>query len=100
MEKSQLTKGFVVNTTITGVPVAVVPKKEGAKKPGAKLQFATINDKGLQTIDVKIEAAHEDDLKKYINQYIVIDCVNVSKVEFNTFYSCADKSLISINKGA
>ena len=66
-------------------------------------QFATISAKGLETIDVKIEASREDDLQKYVNQNIVIQNVHISKVDFNTYYSWPDKSLVLIDnnkKGA
>lgn len=96
-----LGQGYNISTTISGTPVAVKPYKENASKKGAQLQFATITQNGLQTIDVKIEAAREDDLQKFVNQNVVIKNVNISKVDFNTYYSCPDKSLISTSqKGA
>jgi len=103
MSKEQFDKGYEINTTIKGIPVAVKPYNENANKKGAQLQFATITAKGLQTIDVKIEASREEDLQKYVNQYIVIINVNISKVDFNTYYSCPDKNLVvidNIKKGA
>ena len=63
----EINKGYEIYTEITGVPVAVKPYNDGANKKGAQLQFATITDKGLETIDVKVEASREDDLKKFLN---------------------------------
>lgn len=100
---SGLVQGYQIDTKIMGVPVAVKPYNENANKKGAQLQFATISAKGLETIDVKIEASREDDLQKYVNQNIVIQNVHISKVDFNTYYSCPDKSLVLIDnnkKGA
>ena len=97
MTRENLNQGFEINTTIAGIPVAVKPYNDGANKKGAQLQFATITVKGLQTIDVKIEASREEDLIKFINQNVVIKNVNIAKVDFNTYYSCADKSLVSID---
>ena len=97
MSKEQFEQGYQINTTIKGVPVAVKPYNDGANKKGAQLQFATITDKGLQSIDVKIEASREDDLQKFINQNVVIQKVNMVKVDFNTYYSTADISLVSID---
>ena len=102
MSKEQFEKGFVIETTIKGVVVAIRPYNENSAKKGAQLQFATITAKGLQTIDVKIEASREEDLQKFINQNVVITNVNVSKVDFNTYYSTADISFVKIEnvKGA
>jgi len=101
MSKEQFNLGFNINTTITGIPVSIKPYNDNSNKKGAQLQFATISDKGLMTIDVKIEAAREEDLQKYVNQNISIRNVNISKVDFNTYYSCPDKSLVNISqKGA
>jgi hypothetical protein len=102
MNKELFEKGFEVETKIKGVAVAIRPYNENSAKKGAQLQFATITNKGLQTIDVKIEASREEDLQKFINQFVVINNVNVSKVDFNTYYSCPDISLVKIEniKGA
>ena len=103
MSKEQFEQGYQINTTIKGIPVAVKPYNDGANKKGAQLQFATIGSKGLESIDVKVEASREDDLQKFINQHIVIQKVNMVKVDFNTYYSTADISLVSIDnskKGA
>lgn len=102
MSKELFEKGFVIETTIKGVAVAIRPYNENSAKKGAQLQFATITAKGLQTIDVKIESSREEDLQKFINQNVVITNVNVSKVDFNTYYSCPDISLVKIEnvKGA
>ena len=97
MTRENLNQGFEINTTISGIPVAVKPYNDGANKKGAQLQFATITAKGLQTIDVKVEASREEDLIKFINQNVVIKNVNIAKVDFNTYYSTADKSLVSID---
>lgn len=97
MSKEIFEKGYEINTTIKGVPVAVKPYNDGANKKGAQLQFATISDKGLTSIDVKIEASREEDLQKFINQHVVIQKVNMVKVDFNTYYSTADISLVSID---
>jgi len=100
---SQITQGYQIDTKVTGVPVAVKPYNENAKKKGAQLQFATITPKGLETIDVKIEASREADLQKFVNQNVVIKNVEINKIDFNTFYSCPDKSLVAIDnktKGA
>ena len=97
MTSEKLNQGFKINTTIAGIPVAVKPYNDGANKKGAQLQFATITAKGLQTIDVKIEASREEDLFKFINHNVVIKNVNISKVDFNTYYSCPDKSVVSID---
>jgi hypothetical protein len=99
----QLGLGYEIETKINGKVVAIKPYSENASKKGAQLQFAKIGEKGLVTIDVKIEAAREDDLKKYVNQNVVIKGVQITKVDFNTYYSTADKSLISVqnsSKGA
>ncbi|QKF73918.1 hypothetical protein AFAEC_1766 [Aliarcobacter faecis] len=102
MSKELFEKGFSIETTIKGVAVAIRPANQNSEKKGAQLQFATITNKGLQTIDVKVEASREEDLQKFINQYVVITNVNVSKVDFNTYYSCPDISLVKIEniKGA
>lgn len=102
MSKELFEKGFEIETKIKGVAVAIKPFNQNSSKKGAQLQFANITVKGLQTIDVKIEAAKEEDLQKFINQFVVINKVNVSKVDFNTYYSCSDISLIKIEniKGA
>ena len=102
MNKEQFEKGFEIETKIKGVAVAIRPYNENSTKKGAQLQFATITAKGLQTIDVKIEASREQDLQKFINQYVVITNIHVSKVDFNTYYSCPDISLVKIEnlKGA
>ena len=102
MSKEQFEKGFTIETTIKGVAVAIRPYNENSAKKGAQLQFATITEKGLQTIDVKIEASREQDLQKFINQYVVITNIHVSKVDFNTYYSCPDICLVKIEnlKGA
>ncbi|MFW3381947.1 hypothetical protein [Aliarcobacter butzleri] len=102
MSKELFEKGFSIETIIKGVAVAIRPYNENSTKKGAQLQFATITEKGLQTIDVKVEASREEDLQKFINQYVVITNVNVSKVDFNTYYSCSDISLVKIEniKGA
>jgi len=100
---SNINQGYQINTEVSGVPVAVKPYNDGANKKGAQLQFVTISEKGLQTIDVKIEGSREDDLKKFINQNVVIKNVNVAKVDFNTYYSTTDISLVMIGntkKGA
>lgn len=94
---------YDIETKVSGKVIAVKPYNENASKKGAQLQFAKIGTKGLETIDVKIEAAREDDLQKFVNQNVVIKNVSISKVEFSTFYSCPDKSLVSIDnkvKGA
>ena len=93
----ELNQGYVINTTIKGVAIAVKPYNDAANKKGAQLQFALISEKGLQTIDVKIEASREDDLQKFINQNVIIKNVNVTKVDFNTYYSTADISLVIID---
>jgi hypothetical protein len=102
MNKELFEKGFVIETTIKGVAVAIRPYNDNSAKKGAQLQFANITTKGLQTIDVKIEASREQDLQKFINQYVVITNIHVSKVDFNTYYSCPDISLVKIEnvKGA
>lgn len=100
---SGLIQGYQIDTKIVGVPVAVKPYNENANKKGAQLQFATITAKGLETIDVKIEASRETDLQKFVNQNIAIKDIHISKVDFNTYYSCPDKSLVTIDnkvKGA
>jgi len=100
---SGLVQGYQIETKITGVPVAVKPYNENSNKKGAQLQFALISAKGLETIDVKIEASREVDLQKFVNQNVVINNVQISKVDFNTYYSCPDKSLVTIDnkvKGA
>jgi len=97
MKDLNFTQGYEINTEIKGVVVSIKPYNENSAKKGAQLQFATITPKGLQTIDVKIEASRESDLEKYINQYVLIKSVNISKVEFNTYYSCPDISLVSID---
>lgn len=103
MSKENFIKGYEINTKISGIPVAVKPYNDNSNKKGAQLQFATITDKGLQTIDVKVEASREEDLQKFINLHVIIHNVTVNKVDFNTYYSCADISLVTINnsvKGA
>ena len=100
MRREDLKQGFDINTTISGIPVAVKPYNDNANKKGAQLQFATITDKGLQTIDVKVESSREEDLEKFINQHIVIGNINISKVDFNTYYSCPNIGLIGIKKSA
>lgn len=97
MTSEQFNQGYEINTTIKGVPVAVKPYNENSNKKGAQLQFATITDKGLQTIDVKIEASREEDLQKFINQHVIVNNVSISKVDFNTYYSSPDISLIKID---
>lgn len=99
----EINKGYAINTQITGVPVAIKKYNDGASKKGAQLQFGMFTENGLETINVKVEASREDDLKKFINQSVVIKNVNISKVDFNTYYSIADISLVSIDnskKGA
>ena len=96
MNQENFNEGYHINTTVTGVPVAFKPYNDNANKKGAQLQFATITDKGLQTIDVKIEGAREDELVKFISNKVVISNVSISKIDFNTYYSCLDKSLVSI----
>ena len=98
-----INQGYAIYTEISGVPVAVKPYNDGANKKGAQLQFASITNKGLETIDVKVEASREDDLKKFVNQNVVIKNIHISKVDFNTYYSTANISLVSIDntkKGA
>lgn len=97
MKDLNFTQGYQISTEIKGVVVSIKPYNENSAKKGAQLQFATITPKGLQTIDVKIEASRESDLEKYINHYVSIKNVNMSKVEFNTYYSCPDISLVSID---
>ena len=96
MNRENFNEGYHINTTITGVPVAFKPYNDNANKKGAQLQFAIITDKGLQTIDVKIEGAREDELLKFINNNVVISNVNIAKIDFNTYYSCANISLVVI----
>ena len=99
-------KGYSINTTITCTPVAVRPYNENANKKGAQLQAVKIGDKGLESIDIKIESAKEDDLERFLNQTITINNVTVTKVDFNTYYSVRDISCITpdnkqnSNKGA
>ena len=103
MSKDTFDQGYHINTTIKGVPIAVKPYNDGANKKGAQLQFATITAKGLQTIDVKIEASREDDLQKFLNQHVIISNVNIAKVDFNTYYSTSDIRMVMIDntkKGA
>jgi len=97
MTRENLKQGYEINTTISGTPVAVKPYNDNANKKGAQLQFAIITERGLQTIDVKIEASREEDLQKFINQNVAISNVNIAKVDFNTYYSCPDKSLVIID---
>lgn len=94
--------GYEIESKVIGMVAAVKPYNENANKKGAQLQFAKIGVKGLETIDVKIEAAREDDLQKFIGQSVTIKGVQISKIDFNTFYSCPDKSLVTIEnkKGA
>ena len=96
MNDLKITQGYEVNTTIKGVAIAIKPYNENATKKGAQIQFMAITKKGLQTIDVKVEASREDDLQKFLNQNVVIKNVNVTKVDFNTYYSTADISLVSV----
>ena len=96
MNTENYNKGYQINTTIEGVVIAVKPYNDNANKKGAQLQFATIGEKGLETINVKIEATREDDLNKYVNKYVAIQNIEINKVDFNTYYSCPDKSLVSI----
>jgi len=102
MSKELYDQGYKINTTVSGVVVAIKPYNENANKKGAQLQFAKITEKGMQVIDVKIEASRENDLQKFINQKVAINNVTITKVDFNTYYSAPDKSLISIEqkKGA
>lgn len=93
----QYNQGFEINTTIKGIPVSLKPYNNNSNKKGAQLQFASITPRGLVTIDVKIEASREEDLQKFINQQVLIKNVTVSKVDFNTYYSCPDISLVSID---
>ena len=97
---SGLVQGYKIETKIIGVPVAVKPYNENANKKGAQLQFATITAKGLETIDVKIEASREADLQKFINESVVIKDIQISKVDFNTYYSCPDKNLVTVDNKA
>ena len=97
MKDLNITQGYEVNTTINGVVVSIKPYNENSAKKGAQLQFATITPKGLQTIDVKIEASREVDLEKFVNQHVIIKSVNVAKVDFNTYYSSPDISMVSMD---
>ncbi len=97
MKDLNFTQGYQINTEIKGVVISIKPYNENAARKGAQLQFATITTKGLETIAVKIEASRDGDLEKFINQYVLIKSVNVSKVDFNTYYSCPDISLVSID---
>jgi hypothetical protein len=96
--ESNITNSYEINTTITGIPVAVKPYNENSNKKGAQLQFIKITKQGLTKIDVKIQASREEDLQKFVNQKIKISNVNILQIEYNTFYSCDDKSLISLIK--
>lgn len=102
MENENIGLGYEIESKINGLVAAVKPYNENAAKKGAQLQFAKIGQKGLETIDVKIEASREEDLQKFVNQNVTIKNIQITKIEFNTFYSCPDKSLITINskKGA
>jgi len=92
-----LNQGYEINTFIKCVPVAVKPFNENANKKGAQLQAARITAKGLESIDIKVEGTKEDDLQRFLNQSILINNVTVTKVDFNTYYSVANISLVSID---
>ncbi len=89
--------GYKINTKVSGKVVAIKPFNDNANKKGAQLQFANIDAKGLSTIDVKVEAAREDMLQKFLNQNVIINNVNVVKVDFNTYYSAPDITCVSID---
>lgn len=89
--------GYTVYTEVKGKVIAIKPYNDKSSKKGAQLQFMNVGEKGLTTIDVKIEGSREEDLLKFVNQNVVVKNISISKVEFSTFYSCPDKSLISIH---
>ena len=77
--------GYNVYTEVKGKVIAIKPYNDNANKKGAQLQFMNVGEKGLTTIDVKIEASREEDLIKFVNQNVIVKNVTISKVEFSTF---------------
>jgi hypothetical protein len=91
-----------IETKISGTVMCVKLESQNkeTKNKGASLQFLERTDKGMEQIDVKVIGTALEDLKKFEGQQVVVKNVNMTKIDFNTFYNTTSIDNIIAKKSA
>jgi hypothetical protein len=69
-------------------------KKNKKEDKDAKLQFLREDENGVELIDVKVEGATSQDLQRFKGKKVKLKNVEMTKIDFNTYYKIKDISLI------
>jgi cellobiose-specific phosphotransferase system component IIB len=91
-----------IETKISGTVMCVKLESQNkeTKNKGASLQFLERTERGMEQIDVKIVGTTVEDLKKFENQQVTVKNVNMTKIDFNTFYNTNSIDNIIAKKSA